>query len=203
MAIFVLTGGPCAGKSTLLAELSVRGYPVIREAASEVIRAGARHPERDPLEFQRAVLRRQIELERLECGGHPGPVFADRAVGDHFGYLEYYRARKGIDLLGSDFARELERAWEDATNRYHAVFLLEQSPEYITASYRRESQAEARAIHQAIETCYRARHPRVIPVPWCGLMERAETVLLLAERLLQGAAPAGGPPAPPGKAFKN
>src|SRR3989442_1284662 len=131
--IFVLTGGPCAGKSTLLAELERRGYPVIGAAAAEGILRSKFHPSLDPLKFQREVLRRQV---LRELAAPPVTVFADRAVGDHFGYLEYYRSRGRPDLLDGDFARELARAWKEAAPRYRAVFLLEQSPEFVESSYR-------------------------------------------------------------------
>src|SRR2546422_132941 len=62
--IFVLTGGPCAGKSTLLAELERRGYPVIGEAATEGILEGKLHPPLDPPQFPREGLPPQAYRER-------------------------------------------------------------------------------------------------------------------------------------------
>jgi len=178
-SFFILTGGPCAGKTTLLAELRRRGHPVIPEAARAVILEGQFHPSRDPLEFQRAVLRRQVSLEEasLRETGVEESVFVDRAIGDHFGYLEHYRNHCGLDLLQSDFQRELLEAWEKALGRYAAVFLLEQNPDYVSAVYRRESAAQALAIHQALASAYRSRHPRVLNIPWCSLEKRVEEIL--------------------------
>ena len=176
--IFVLTGGPCAGKSTLIDELARRGRSVIREAAREVIVEGRLHPGRGALEFQCEVLRRQLLAETTRP---PGVVFADRGIGDHFGYLDHYRRTRGSDLSGTNFFRDLEGAWEEARARYRAVFVLEQSPRFLRESHRLEEADEARAIHEALEAAYRARHPRVIPLPWTPLEERTDALLRLAE----------------------
>jgi len=175
--IFILTGGPCAGKTTLLEELARRGFPVIPEAARMVIQDGHLTPAADPLEFQREVLRRQLAFERAAPSG---VVFADRGVGDHFGYIEYYRTARGIDILAA-FARELSVAWDEARPRYGAIFLLDQGLTYYTpTAYRRENEAEAAAVHQALAGAYRARHRRVIDVPWGSVEERAERVIAAA-----------------------
>ncbi len=175
-AIFVLTGGPCSGKSTAIAGLERRGHAVIHEAAREVILEGKLHPARDPLEFQREVLRRQI---RSELSVRGGPVFADRGIGDHFGYLEYYRKSRGIEIA-ADFLPELEAAWKDAAGRYAAVLLLGQNPVFSAEVYRRETAEEAKAIHDALAASYRSRHPRVIDIPWMPPGERADLILARA-----------------------
>ena len=68
----VITGGPCAGKSTALSwiqeEFTKRGYNVIfvPEAATEVILAGVnRNNLKSVLDFQMILLKNQIEKERL------------------------------------------------------------------------------------------------------------------------------------------
>jgi predicted ATPase len=175
--IHVLTGGPCSGKTTLLDELARRGFPVIPEAARVVIQEGRWTPASHPLEFQREVLRLQIEWERA---APPGVVFADRGIGDHFGYIEYYRSVRGIDIL-ADFTGQLAGAWEEARARYGAIFLLDQAETYTPAAYRRESEAEAVAVHRALSGAYRSRHARVIEVPWGPVGERVERVLAAVE----------------------
>src|SRR5262245_38730401 len=177
-SIHVVTGGPCAGKTTLVTRLGELGYPVIAEAAADVILEGVHHPRRDPVAFQREVLRRQL---LRESAAPEGVVFADRAVGDHFGYLEYYRDTCAIDLGAGGFLPELELAWEGSRARYRAVFLLEPSPEFIPAPYRRETPAEARAIHEALRRAYASRHARVIEVAWGPVEERVRVILAAVE----------------------
>lgn len=170
--MFVLTGGPCSGKSTLLRGLAAVGLRVVEEAASQVLSEGegaARR--RRPLELQRAILRRQIELEReaLVDPGPAGAVFSDRGVGDHFAYLR-------ID--GLEPSDELLAAWEEARERYRAVFLLEPGPFYEQTAGRSESPERARRLHDLIQEEYTRRHPRVIPVPWEGIEQRVDRVLV-------------------------
>jgi len=171
--IHVLTGGPCSGKSTALAEIARRGFAVIPEAAAAIILEGSLHPDRDPLAFQREVLRRQLAAER---DAPDGPAFADRGIGDGFGYLEFYRRRRGLDLDAA-FGGELRAAWDEARRRYGTVFLLDRSPEFRREDYRRETADEAALIHEALAAAYRARHPRVIEVPWGSIGERVDRIL--------------------------
>jgi predicted ATPase len=180
-SILVVTGGPCAGKTTLITRLGDLGHPVIPEAAAEVILEG-RHPSREPVAFQREVLRRQLQKE---AAAGEGLIFADRAVGDHFGYLEYYRTHCGLDLAGNEFLRELDLAWESSRGNYRAVFLLEQNPEFVPSNYRRENSLEARRIHQALRAAYATRHPRVIEVGWAPVEDRVRAVLGAVEDLRQ------------------
>ena len=171
--IHVLTGGPCSGKSTALAEIARRGFAVIPEAAAAVILEGILHPDRDPLAFQREVLRRQL---KAEAAAPPGTVFEDRGIGDHFGYLENYRRRRGVDLRPA-FGEELERAWDAARRRYGTVFLLEPAPVFRPEPFRREEPSEAAAIHRALAEAYGERHPRVVPIPWGPVAERVDEIL--------------------------
>jgi predicted ATPase len=199
---FILSGGPCSGKTTVARALAARGHLVVPEAATELIEdPKTRRLRSAPLEFQRAVLARQLEnearalgqLERLEprgqrgdgrgtpsggssspaaAGGSPA-VFLDRGVGDGFGYLRHY---------GLDFFAEILAAWDAAAGRYRAVFFLEQKPDYHSASHRDEPAEVARQIHRTILEEYRARHPCVVCVPWIPVDERVSWVLKEAER---------------------
>jgi predicted ATPase len=58
----VVIGGPNAGKSALLRELALDGYPVMKEVAEEVIIEGNHKPwlgDDAQLQFQEEVARRQ------------------------------------------------------------------------------------------------------------------------------------------------
>ncbi len=182
MPLFVLTGGPCSGKSTTIDELERRGHAVIREAAREVILEGKLHPSRDPAAFQREVLRRQVSEERGEGGGL---VFADRGVGDHFGYIARFRAARGIEMP-REFLADLDAAWNEARGRYAAVFLLAQNPVFSRAAYRDETIEEARAVHEALAAAWRLRHRKVIDIAWMPIGDRADRILAEAGALASG-----------------
>jgi len=177
-AFFVLSGGPCSGKTTLLAELAARGHPVVTEAATELIADPlTRDLRADPLDFQRRVLERQLENEARALDAHDGErlVFLDRGVGDGFAYLAHHGLAPFPEILA---------AWERVVGRYRAILFFAQRPDYHAATHRAENAADARAVHVRLLTEYRTRHARVIEVPWIPVDERVDRVIREAERLL-------------------
>jgi predicted ATPase len=77
----VLTGGPGVGKTTLLAELALLGFPTVSESAREVIAerlARGESPRPDPEAFAREILRRDREKYLAQLGSAE-LVFFDRS----------------------------------------------------------------------------------------------------------------------------
>lgn len=73
MRRYVLTGAPGAGKTSIADELRRRGYPVVAEAATDVITAGQARGVAEPWsepDFVEAVVR----LQRSRQAGACGPV---------------------------------------------------------------------------------------------------------------------------------
>ena len=181
--IVVLSGGPCSGKTSLIRELARRGHPTLPEAAEEIIRdpeLGALR-QADPLGFQRAIFERQLDnearlLRSMQKGTGEPPkqvtVFADRGIGDHFGYLAYG---------GRPPFRELVEAWSKTASVYRSVLWCELHPEFTGADHRTENEAEARELHEVLRSEYERRDLQLIDVPWLPLVERLELVLRLAE----------------------
>lgn len=86
----VVTGGPGAGKTTLVEALRNRGYACVPEAARAVIRdqvaiGGSALHERDIELFAEIMLSWDMRNHR-EAAELPGPVFFDRALPDRVGY---------------------------------------------------------------------------------------------------------------------
>lgn len=102
---FVVTGGPGAGKSTLIAALGDAGHRTFAEAGRAILRqqeaiGGPAHAGRDPAAYAEAML--QWDMRSFaEAAGHDGPVFYDRGVPDTIGYLR---------LIGRPVPAHLERA---------------------------------------------------------------------------------------------
>ncbi|MCK9918988.1 AAA family ATPase [Microbacteriaceae bacterium K1510] len=89
--LFVLTGGPGAGKTTLIGALAHAGFAVAPEAGRHIIQAeqakdGTALPWVDPLAFAEAMLAHDIE-NYARLGAAPAPVFCDRGIPDVIGYL--------------------------------------------------------------------------------------------------------------------
>lgn len=116
----ILTGGPCAGKSTMLRELSARGYAVVPEAARLVIerseKSGGPFPWTDFAAFQRENLALQDELESAVADAH-GNVFLDRGALDAAAYCR---------ASGADFPKGFDL--ESAVRRYAGAVLCEPAP---------------------------------------------------------------------------
>ncbi len=172
--LVALTGGPCSGKTTLLRALARRGWPTVREAATDVLRAGGLDPRRAPLEFQREVFRRQLRREREALRRREGPVVCDRGLGDHFGYLAFH----GVAPFPA-----LARAWSAARGRYAAAILCEPAPEFRTDGVRYESPGEAARLHGLLRDAWASGGLVPVPLPWVPVEERAEAVERILRRL--------------------
>ena len=126
----VITGGPCAGKSTALSwiqeEFTKRGYNVIfvPEAATEVILAGVnRNNLKSVLDFQMILLKNQIEKERLFeqaalkfKNNNKVLIVCDRGTIDSKAYMTDYDFKQMLKIMGLN---EIE-----LRDSYDAVFHL-------------------------------------------------------------------------------
>ncbi len=165
---YVITGGPCVGKSTLIAALQEKGYQTLPEVARLVIEEqqgtdGKILPWIDRDSFQQAVMKRQLELEGKVNGK---PVFLDRGLADGAGY---YLA----DNL--KVPRELNTAINE--NRYSGVFLLDPLKDYKTDSARVEDSEAASRIHGCIGQAYENAGYKVVRVPAVSVEERVKFIL--------------------------
>lgn len=146
--LIVLTGGPCCGKTTLIAELARRGLNVIGESAREVLQEGKFVGV--GLEFQREIFRRQIEREAgLEAGDH----YLDRSAVDVLAYSEYF-------LNASDEFRNFV-----LRDKYHRVFVLDRLPFQNDGLRVEADESEANRIHELIVQKYRGLGYNLIRVP--------------------------------------
>lgn len=161
-ARIVLTGGPCAGKSTL-AEMLGRAFQHsvvhVPESASLLFAGG--FPRFPPVEArkatQRAIFCVQKELEAAYAAEFPGrALILDRGTVDGAAYWPegpdaYFRA------LGTSLEAELAR--------YHHVIYLESAAQKdyevhkAANPHRLESWAEASALDEATKALW-MRHPR-------------------------------------------
>ncbi len=166
---YVLTGGPCAGKTTLIEALAARGFRTVPEAARLFIeREQSRgrsldEIRADEIAFQRALIPLKVAMQGDASRG--APVFFDRGMHDSAAY---------IARLTDERFPEVEDAVRNSA--YDAVFLLDRLP-YSTDGVRTETDAEAKRIQTFIENAYRAAGFSPIRVPVLPLQERIEFVL--------------------------
>lgn len=165
---YVLTGGPCAGKTTTIDELARRGHPVLAEPArliiDEKLAAGktAEQIFSDP-DWLPSIVRRAYTQERTVP--HDRLHFFDRAIPDS---LAYYRLAH----------RDVEQFFRDAMNeiRYRKVFLLD-LVEYRNDEGRPETPEQAAIIHGAIREAYVDQGYEIVEVPVIPVAERADFIL--------------------------
>jgi predicted ATPase len=116
-AFIVVTGGPGAGKTTLISALAARGFATMPEAGRAVIKAqgaagGKGLPWADRALFAELMLAADIESHRL-AHEREGPVIFDRGIPDIAGYLA---------LCGLPVPERLDRAMRQC--RYARKVLL-------------------------------------------------------------------------------
>lgn len=166
---YVLTGGPCSGKTTLIDELKQRGYSVFPEPARIVIAAELAQGKTiedvlaDPRGLQHKILAHYLELDAEAPKDQI--LFLDRGIPD---MVAYYRKFN----LSSD--EVLQKAL--ATVRYRNVFLLDMI-EFANDAERYETPHEAAILHEFIREAYTEQGYDVIEIPVVPVPERADFIL--------------------------
>ncbi len=166
---YVITGGPCAGKTTLIGELAHRGYHVVPEAARAYLEAQMKKGRTleelrsDEAAFQRALIPMKVAAEA--AAPTDAPVFFDRGMHDSVVYFAWAGVTEE-----PGFADELARS------RYRKIFILDPLP-YAKDAVRSEEPEEARKIHADLADVYRDAGFDVLRVPVMPLSERADFVL--------------------------
>lgn len=170
--LHVVTGGPGAGKSTLIAALRDAGHAVVEEAGRAVIReqvasGGDALPWGDRHAYAREMLVRDRAAWR-EAREHMGPTFFDRGLPDILGYLRLMGEPDPAELVEAldacRYAREIFVAppWE-------AIF--DQDAE------RRQDFAEACRTFDSMCAVYAAAGYALVPLPLAPVAERVAFVL--------------------------
>lgn len=170
MRRFVFTGGPSVGKSTIIRMLSLLGFPVINEIATEVIEQGMKKgirsflPWEDHLSFQWEVLQRQLEAEAA-VEQATLPVFLDRGVYDAIAY----RMVHGWKV--QDCLQQLEPA------RYDVAFIFPPLGTWDDNGVRYEDPDFAREITPYLTRVYESQGVRTVQVPDGTPEERTRFIL--------------------------
>ena len=166
---YVIAGGVCSGKTTLVNELREKGYVVVSETARELIDEGMtqglslEEARGDVLTFQRRVLERQMEKENMLP--EAVPVFLDRGIPDSRAFLKFSNIEEPEDVTC---------AIESAS--YKKVFLLE-PVRFESDYYRIEFEGDIDQLHEEHVKAYEGLGHTVVHVPVMPVPERVAFIL--------------------------
>lgn len=168
MKKIVLTGGPCSGKSTILEELSKRGFSVLRETAKEIVSKRKDIPiSKEESEIrQDMIFKEQLKKEEDAEKGFIDVLFLDRSLIDGLGYSVLY---EGEDSIKKYLPMIQEK-------EYHKIFLFERLP-FDSQGFRPETEEEAHKIHEAIYSIYKRFGYEPISVQKMSVKGRVNFVL--------------------------
>jgi predicted ATPase len=166
----ILTGGPGAGKTAVLAELAALGYTTVEESARAMIaeRLAAGSSRRPDLPtFAREVLRRDI----AKYLGQPQTsnwIFFDRGVIDALGMLQE------VSPLPE---HELEEMLSNYTFHRSVFILPPWEAIYANDAERDQSFADALVVHEKVVRWYRSCGYVLNEVPRLPVLQRVQHVL--------------------------
>jgi predicted ATPase len=174
---FVITGGPGAGKTTILHALAARGYMCAAESARAIIRerlASGLSPRPPLAQFGNEILQRDIARYR-ETRATAHPVFFDRGIVDALGILDQQHAIS----LGE--VEEYIRSFP-----YNKMVLLMPPWEaiYRTDAERDQTFAASVQVWESLRTWYARWDYQTIEVPRTAIDQRVNFILQTVEYAL-------------------
>ncbi len=169
--VYVITGGPGFGKTTLINCLSALNYSVGREAARELLFASGRENEPDKAFHIPEDFERKIAMDRLHFLLATAPdstAFADRGLPDQIAYSWFKKKNP------SSFIVEMVK------NNKYAPFVFITPPWqeiYRMDQIRKENFEEALAIHDQIVRAYLKYGYKIVNLPLVNPGSRVQFIL--------------------------
>jgi predicted ATPase len=173
MKRFILTGAPGSGKTSILRVLAATGYPVVDEAATDVmaarLAAGATEPWADPIFIERiALLQRRRREEPAGPGAtaqvHDRSAVCTLALARHLGHPV-------PPALDAEIARITEAGYFD-----RRVFFVRPLGFLQPTEVRKISYQESLAFERLHETEYQRLGFEIVDVPVGPVAERAAAI---------------------------
>ena len=181
MPAYILTGAPGSGKTAVLRLLETFGYPVVEEAATDVIALanalGCEEPWRDPGFIGKVIALQRRRQDAVLAEPDGTTVFFDRSPVCTLA-LSRYLGFAASPLL----TREIERILAEATYERTVFFIRNQGFIRPTAA-RRISFEDSLAFEQVHEQTYRDLGFVLVDVPAGPLADRVALVRHTAEKV--------------------
>lgn len=171
---YILTGTPGSGKTAILRMLETVGYPVVEEAATDVIALnqalGRDQPWDEPAFIDSIVALQRRRQDRALAGRNGEIIFFDRSPVCTLALSRY----AGLDP-SRPLAREIDRAVSDGSYEKTVFFIRNQGFVAATAA-RRISFADSLVFERIHERTYRDLGFEVVDVPAGPLAERVALI---------------------------
>jgi len=177
MNTFIITGGPGAGKTTIIEELRRKGYNCVDEVARQIIKDqmannGDALPWADQEKYTSLMLEKSIATF-AENKDHKSISFFDRGIPDTLAYAHLIKLPISPELI-------------EAIKKYRynpVVFILPPWQEiYQTDSERKQTFAEAIEVYNTLSKTYNACGYKLIEVPKTGTKERVDFILSIINK---------------------
>lgn len=170
--LIVVTGGPGAGKTSLLDALAAAGHACAPEAGRAIIQDqmaidGPALPWRDPLLFAEQMLAWEMRSHRQAMAG-TARVFFDRGMPDVIGYLR---------LVGQTVPPHMVRAAEKYRYHRHMFVAPPWAAIYRQDAERRQDFAEAERTFAAVTAAYADLGYALVTLPLASVAERVRFIL--------------------------
>ncbi|WP_452220925.1 AAA family ATPase [Lacinutrix salivirga] len=174
----VITGGPGTGKSSIIEELTKRGYTCFEEVSRQItLEARQEGIEQlfleNPMAFSDKLLEARINQFKTAEASNNEFVFLDRGIPDITAYMDY---------IGDSYPTRFIEACEN--NLYDAVFILGPWQDiYKTDNERYESFEQAKQIHQHLLDTYKKYDYGLRDVPFGSIGARADHIINVVKAL--------------------
>ena len=174
MKIFVITGGPCSGKTEVVNELKRRGYYVVREVALYLIEKEAKNkgnifPWTNIKKFMDRVYKLQVIWEK-KIPKTKNTAILDRSLID---CVAYY------DNNGIITPRELEKAIHKVN--YDKIFFLEMLPKKYWnktkgGKPRGQTYEQGQKLHKKIKEVYKKYKQDILQISFMSIRQRTDII---------------------------
>jgi len=168
----VISGGPGTGKSSIIDELSKKGYKIFEESSREIIKKYKKlgHEQlflSNPIKFSEILLKNRVNQYIESNNANSNYCFFDRGIPDILAYLDYKKI-----LFNNKFKVSAEKY------KYDKVFITEPWKKiYKKDQQRYESYEELLEIDKRIKETYKKLKYKYFIIPNTNVVERVNYII--------------------------